>query len=268
MSDINFGSKALMYEEKGLVQKATSEILLKLLSISGQEDVLDLGCGPGGVTQRIAAMTSGQVVGVDVSPGMIEEALVSGTNFSNLNFMVRDASQLGFSKQFDLIYSNSAFQWFDQPNNALQECYNALKPGGRMGIQAPATSLYCPVFIAAVEKAVRNPVTAPIFESFTSPWFFLESTAEYSTLFEDAGFSVQYSRLIQESNRFTPEEVFGIFQSGAENGYLNQAYYSLPLSDDYIQTFRKLVKETIHALADQQGMVELTFTRVYLVARK
>jgi hypothetical protein len=60
--------------------------------------------------------------------------------------------------------------------------------------------------------------------------------------------------------------VYKIFQSGAENGYLNQSFYPVPLTDDYVEAFRKLVKESIKEQADESGIVNLKFTRVYLVA--
>ncbi|MFZ5596548.1 MAG: methyltransferase domain-containing protein [Bacillota bacterium] len=268
MKGIDFSSKASFYEENALVQKAASEVLLNLVSIKENEDVLDLGCGSGGVTRKIALLTRGVVVGADLAVGMINEAVRSGNNQGNVSYLVRDAEKLGFTEKFDVIYCNSAFQWFPDPKKVLQQCFAALKPGGRMGIQAPATSMYCPNFVTAVERVKANPLTRGIFNFFKSPWMFLDTAEEYRDLFEGCGFQVTHCRLSEESSRYTPEQAYNIYKSGAENGYLNQAYYSVQLTNEYIDTFRLLVKESIKEQTDQSGMVDLKFVRIYLVAEK
>ncbi|MGE5415746.1 MAG: class I SAM-dependent methyltransferase [Acidobacteriota bacterium] len=268
MSDINFNSNAATYEQLGLVQKLTSDILLNLAFINDGEDVLDLGCGPGGVTRKITEMTGGSVVGVDVSTGMIKEAARNHRDVPNLSFYVKDACDLGFSDCFDVIFCNSAFQWFQSPERAVRECYTALKAGGRMAIQAPATANYCPTFLAAIDKVSHDPATSDTFKCWQNPWVFLNSDDDYSKLFTDAGFKVVYSRLHTEYNHFSAEQVFGVFRSGAENGYLNQEFYSVPLTAEYIENFRRLVREAIQELTDANGMVMLEFTRIYLIAEK
>ena len=264
----NFNLKAATYEQNALVQKSASEVLLKLISIQENEDVLDLCCGPGNVTRKIASLTDGKVVGVDISEGMVKEAIRSNSDLPNVNYFVKDVKNLGFTNRFDVIYCNSAFQWFLNPKKTLEQCLEALKPGGRMGIQSPATENYCPNFVAAVKKVHAEPATKKIFSSFQSPWFFLDSAEEYRQLFEDCGFHVIHCELKSESARYSVDQVYRIYQSGAENGYLNQNYYSIPLTNAYIETFRHLVKESIKEQADTTGMVELKFFRIYLIAQR
>jgi ubiquinone/menaquinone biosynthesis C-methylase UbiE len=268
MLNINFTTKARSYEKNAMVQKLASEVLLGLLSVQEGEDVLDLGCGSGGVTRKIALRTRGRVVGTDNSEGMVDEAVRNGGGQKNLSYFVKDAECLGFTNEFDVIYCNSAFQWFLHPHKVLEQCFTALKPGGRMGIQAPATSMYCPNFIHAIEKIRTHPTTRDIFGSFKSPWFFLESEEEYRQLFRDSGFHVKTCELREESTRYTTDEAYRIYQSGAENGYVNQSFYQVPVTDHYVETFRNLVRESINEQSDESGIVNLKFTRVYLVARK
>ncbi len=264
----NFNLKAATYEQNALVQKSASEELLKLISIQENEDVLDLCCGPGNVTRKIASITDGKVVGIDISEGMVKEAIRSNSDLPNVNYLVKDAENLGFTNKFDVIYCNSSFQWFLNPKKILEQCLETLKPGGRMGIQAPATTMYCPNFVAAIEKVRTEPATMKIFSSFKSPWFFLDSAEEYRQLFEDCGFRVIRCELKSESARYSVDQVYKIYQSGAENGYLNQNYYSIPLTNAYIETFRHLVRESIKEQADTAGTVELKFSRIYLIAQR
>jgi ubiquinone/menaquinone biosynthesis C-methylase UbiE len=268
MVHINFDSKASIYEQNALVQKSASAVLLGLVAIQGDEDVLDLGCGSGRTTREIALLTKGLVVGTDISDSMIDEAIRKNEDRSNVRYLVKDAECLGFSDTFDVIYCNSAFQWFSHPEKVLEHCFTALKAGGRMGIQAPATSIYCPNFVTAVEKVRTHPATKETFGFFKNPWMFLESEDEYRNLFEKCGFKVVTCIIIEESNRYTIDQVYGIYQSGAENGYLNQSFYSVPLTDAYIETFRSLIKHSFNDQADESGIVALKFNRIYLVAKK
>jgi ubiquinone/menaquinone biosynthesis C-methylase UbiE len=268
MSNINFNSKANSYEKNAIVQKLASDVLLGLLFVQDGEDVLDLGCGSGGVTKKIGLLTRGRVVGTDISEAMINEAVRNSSDQQNLSYFVKDAECLGFINIFDVIYCNSAFQWFPHPEKVLEQCFTALKPGGRMGIQAPATSMYCPNFIRAIEEVRFNPSTRETFEFFESPWFFLESEEEYRQLFRDSGFTNIKCEFKEESTRHITDEAYKIFHSGAENGYLNQSFYQVPLTDDYVKTFRVLVKESLKEQSDESGIVNLKFVRVYLVAHK
>lgn len=268
MAGTSFNDKAYMYENNGLVQKMSSQVLLDLLKISDQADVLDLGCGPGGVSRKIAELTKGKVVGVDVSEGMINQAVKSSGGVSNLSFEVKDAENLGFIENFDVIFCNSAFQWFSNPFKVIEQCYQALRNAGVIGIQAPATRQYCPAFLAAINEVKDNPHTGPIFAKWNNPYYFLDSAEEYAELFEKCGFKIEYCELVHESNLFFPEEVYGIFASGAENGYLNQNYYATKLTDEYVENFRSLVRASIANSATVNGQVNLEFTRIYLMARK
>ena len=169
---------------------------------------------------------------------------------------------------FDVIFCNSTFQWFKDPKPALEACRKALKPGGRMGIQSPAREMYSPNFIEAIERVKSDPLLKEQFASFQQPWFFLETPEEYTELFRKAGFEVLYSRIDRLVSSHTPAEVYNIFESGASAGYLNQKCYSLPIADNYIDNFRRIVRGVFEDQANSDGRVDLTFFRIYLLAKK
>ena len=62
------------YEKTSIIQKGASETLFDLLQIKSSEDVLDLGCGPGHLTEKIKEITKGGVIGIDPYKGMISQA--------------------------------------------------------------------------------------------------------------------------------------------------------------------------------------------------
>jgi ubiquinone/menaquinone biosynthesis C-methylase UbiE len=267
MNKINFTKIATKYENYSLVQKSAADMLIELLAIGKNDDILDLGCGTGYLTRKLRELTCGKVVGVDVSEGMIAEAKkrMSGLD---IVFEIKSAEELNYDNSFDVIFCNSSFQWFRNPKLVLKNCYRALRNNGRIGIQAPAKKIYCPNFIQAIKKVEKDPRTAKIFVYFKNPWFFLETSEEYKSLFEQAGFKVLFSKIYTVKTLHTPTEVFKIFESGAAAGYLNQDFYEVPIDKNYIENFRQIVKDNFNEQINNDGMVELIFNRIYLVAIK
>ncbi len=264
---MNFSDIAGEYERLASLQRSAGERLLSLLRIARDEDVLDLGCGTGGLTRRIRKLTAGRVVGVDPSPAMLERA-VEESRGQEITYELKSAEELDFAGCFDVIVCNSAFQWFREPEKAVGNCFRALRRGGRLGMQAPAKRVYCPSFIEAIERVRRDRRTSHTFSRFREPWFFLESAAEYKRLFERAGFKVRLSRIECATTEHTPEEVFKIFSSGAIAGYLNPACYDIELTEEYVSAFRQVVRRSFEEQADERGLVRLRFHRIFLLAVK
>src|SRR5208283_5746414 len=149
MNSFDFTEIARRYERESVVQRAAAEVLLSLLKIGPREDVLDLGCGTGHLTGRIAGITSGRVAGIDPAPGMVAEAR-SKYGSDRIGFEIAAAKDLAACQEFDVIFCNSALQWFSDPERALSACNRALRPGGRIGVQAPARHDYCPNFLRGI----------------------------------------------------------------------------------------------------------------------
>jgi trans-aconitate methyltransferase len=265
MTSTDFTEIARRYERDSLVQKAAAEVLLGLLQVGPREDVLDLGCGTGHLTERLAALTAGRVLGVDPSPGMIAEAR-GRHGGERVRFEVGGAEELALNREMDAIFCNSTMQWFREPARALAACRRALRPGGRMAVQAPARSDYCPLFVAAAAAVARDPGTAATFERWRSPWFFLERAEAYVDLFRQAGFAVPFARIEATSTRSTPEQVLSVFESGAAAGYLNAAHYEGGFAEGYPEAFRQIAAEAFRRAAGPDGRVELVFHRIYLLA--
>ena len=105
---------------------------------SGQR-VLEVGPGPGRLlipaAQRV--LPGGEVVGLDIQPGMIErlKARAAKAGVSNLTPILGDATQSHFPPEsFDVIYFCTVLGEIPDREAALQQCYAALKPGGLLSI--------------------------------------------------------------------------------------------------------------------------------------
>ena len=159
-----------------------------MLRIERTDDVLDLGCGTGHLAQEIRQLTDGRVVGIDLSPEMV--ALAREAAPKGIEFVTGSAEELDMPGQFDAIFCNSAFQWFTDAARAIANCYAALRPDGRMVLQAPARHAYCPTFLRAVASSGGRPADRRDLGHFRTPWTFYETAEEYERLFTDAGFAL------------------------------------------------------------------------------
>jgi trans-aconitate methyltransferase len=264
MKDGNFTRVSEEYGKRAVVQAAASFKLAGLLEPRRGEEVLDLGCGSGEITARLAGETGAEMHGCDPSEGMIAKAR---ERFPEIGFAVSAAEDLSATEAYDAIFCNSAFQWFRDPASALSRCRNALKRGGRIGIQAPAGNRYCPNFIEAVSALSSDARTAETWAGFRSPWLFLETVGHYRDLFVGAGFRVDTAYFETTASSHSPKEAFEIFRTGAGVGYLDPASYGrTSLPSPYIEAALGIVGRSLAEGANPD--VELEFTRIYLIAFK
>jgi len=100
------------------------------------DKALDVGCGFGDTTQRIAALvgSDGEAVGIDVSEPFIEEADrdLEGTGLENVRFVAADVQVTEFEQRFDYAFSRMGIMFFANPVQAFRNVRAALKPGGRL----------------------------------------------------------------------------------------------------------------------------------------
>jgi len=260
-----FDRIAQRYDYQALVQASAGEQLLAMARPRVGEIVLDLGCGPGRFSRAIRRITGAPLVGLDASQDMINQARLGGSPLG-LEYCVATAEEMALENYFDLVFCNSAFQWFTDPPKVLAKLKAALKPSGRLAVQSPATENYCPQFIKALESIKASRKTGPTFEGYRSAWFFLESAEAYTDLFEASGYAVVQSTLKVEEHKLALGKAMEVFESGAAAGYLNPAHYQEPYSGDYEQDFREVFAAALAEQADAQGKITLEFSRVYLLA--
>jgi len=260
-----FDEISLRYGRDSAAQRGAAEVLLALAPVGPTDDLLDVGCGTGALAALVRGRTSGRVVGVDPSAGMIEAARRDAP--AGVELARHGAEELPFVAEFDLVLSNSALQWFRDPALALARMGRALRPGGRLALQAPATRHYCPEFVEAMEEVARDPRTRPTFATFRSPWYFGESADEYARLAEGAGLAVAHARIDELRMRETPDAALRVFGSGAEAGYLDPASHGVALPEGHRATVLEIVSESLARRAGADGRLDLRFRRVFLLAR-
>ncbi len=141
------------------------------------ERILDLGCGDGALTQRIAD-AGASVLGVDTSPDFLSAARERGLDVATM-----DGQALTFTREFDAVFSNAALHWMTAPADVLDGVARALKPGGRFVAEFGGHGN-----VAAIITALRSAALALKGDaSLAHPWFF-PTPAEYEALLDRAGF--------------------------------------------------------------------------------
>ena len=97
--------------------------------------VYDLGCGPGNSTEvLIEAFPQAEVIGIDKSPAMLEQARVACPSAA---FEQADLAHWLPERRADLLFSNATFQWLPDHVPLLQRLIGHLEPGGVLALQMP-----------------------------------------------------------------------------------------------------------------------------------
>jgi trans-aconitate methyltransferase len=154
--------------------------VLDLLAPKKGERILDLGCGDGALTRKIAELGC-DIVGVDADPDMVRAAAKLG-----LDVRCMPGEALTFAGEFDAVFSNAALHWMRDPEPVAMGVARALKPGGRFAGEfggAGNVEIIRDELIAALERR-------GIDGALCDPWYF-PTEGEYAALLEEAGFTVE-----------------------------------------------------------------------------
>ena len=110
------------------------ELVVEFGLIDHDSHVLDLGCGPGQLTDALSKI-AGEVEGVDFAEQMI---VVAQRLYPHLTFQVANGEQLPYDdRTFDVIVCNYTAHHFARPEAVFIEILRALKPGGRVVVIHP-----------------------------------------------------------------------------------------------------------------------------------
>ncbi|HLX69088.1 MAG TPA: class I SAM-dependent methyltransferase [Verrucomicrobiae bacterium] len=224
--------------------------VVELLSPRAGERILDLGCGDGALTRKLASMGC-DVVGVDSSAAQIEAARQAG-----LKVFVMDATALSFDQEFDAVFSNAVLHWVKRTDQMMAGVWRALKPGGRFVAEMGGHGCVAQI-VAALSAALSRRGIAP---DTVNPWYF-PTDVDYRKRLENAGFDVAYIALIPRPTPL-PGDITGWLEIFA------QAYTSvLPPSDR--PKFITEVQEALRpALCGTDGKWVADYVRLRFAATK
>jgi trans-aconitate methyltransferase len=224
--------------------------VLELLAPRPGERILDLGCGDGPLTEKIAALDV-QVVGVDASAEQIAAARARG-----LDARVVDGQALAVDREFDAVFSNAALHWMLDPDAAIDGVWRALRPGGRfvgeMG-GAGNVDIIMTALVAALDRRGLDGRSA-------IPWYF-PTPEVYGGKLAARGFRVDSIELIPRMTPL-PGAMAGWLETFAENFLATVAEADRPA----------MIAEVTEALApdlrDPEGNWSADYVRLRFAAHK
>lgn len=183
-----------LYDQKHAFVSEFGDSLVKLLNPTKGEVILDLGCGTGDLTNKLYEIGIHNVIGIDKSINMIEQAKAK---YPHLKFLVQDVLDLCYKNEFDAVFSNATLHWVKSPQLALQNMYSSLKSGGRLVAEFGGKGNVQRITNEIINQfnVLGLPYTPDL-----NPWYF-PSIGEYAGLMEEAGFRVTFA---QHFDRPTP----------------------------------------------------------------
>lgn len=113
-----------------------TEQTLSFMAIRPQDRILDLGCGTGWASRRMARLASaGEVVGLDVADEMLRRAQESSAGVDNVRYVWGSAENIPFpDDQFSKVLSVESFYYYADQGKALDELRRVIAPGGELFI--------------------------------------------------------------------------------------------------------------------------------------
>jgi SAM-dependent methyltransferase len=123
---------------------------LELLAPRPGEHILDVGCGDGVLTKKIADLGC-NVVGVDSSADFVASARKLG-----LTVVEKSASDMDFGPRFDAVFSNAALHWMKDADAVIGRVARALLPNGRFVAEMGGHGCVKTLLAALIEELDRR----------------------------------------------------------------------------------------------------------------
>jgi trans-aconitate 2-methyltransferase len=173
------------YQRVSIPHEEWANAVLDRLGLSGEETVLDAGCGSGRVTGLvIQRLPAGKVIAADGSESMVEA--VRSVLRPQDEALLSDLTALELDVEVDAIFSSAVFHWIADHDLLFRRLRAALRPGGRLAAQCGGAGNIDSFRRAGEEVATREPY-APYFEGFAQPWNYATAEATEERL-RRAGF--------------------------------------------------------------------------------
>ena len=191
---MNIEWNAQGYSERFSFVHEYGESVMDLLTVKPGSHVIDLGCGNGALTRKLAERGY-DVLGIDASPQMIE---LARKDAPELAFELGDAVRFSLARPADAIFSNAVFHWIDaREQDALAEnLARNLKPGGELvcefGGHGNGERVHAALERCFEERGLRYPRE-----------FYFPTVGEHASLLEKHGLRVELAMLF---DRPTPQK--------------------------------------------------------------
>ena len=171
------------------------EDVLNLIDAEKGMKILDLGCGNGALTRKIADMGV-EAIGMDASMEMLN---VAKSNYPELTFMQDNATKFTLDEPVDCIFSNAVFHWIDDQDELVGSISESLKVNGQLvcefGGKGCAETIHSALQKAFEKRGLKYKRT-----------FYFPTIGEYAPILEKHGLTVLYATLFDRKTALIGED--------------------------------------------------------------
>jgi trans-aconitate 2-methyltransferase len=177
---------ATTYDRVSEPQLTWAREQLERLELSGDESVLDAGCGSGRVTAELAQrVPDGRMYAVDAAPSMVAHARQALAGRATV--LCQDLVELELPEPVDAVFSNATFHWVHDHDALFAALQRNMKPGARLVAQCGGRG-NIDAFRAAADSVAGEEPFEHFFVGWQRPWNYA-TAAETADRLERAGFS-------------------------------------------------------------------------------
>ncbi len=156
------------YDRISGTMEALGLAVLERLELSGDELVLDAGCGSGRITAAlIERLPRGRVIAVDESPSMVAAARRRLGRAADVR--VADLLELELEQPLDAILSTATFHWIADHERLFRRLHAALRAGGQLVAQCGGAG-NIDVLRAGANEVLAHVPYAEHFRDWQPPW--------------------------------------------------------------------------------------------------
>jgi trans-aconitate methyltransferase len=225
--------------------------VVDLLAPRAGERILDLGCGDGVLTAKLAAMGC-TMIGVDGSAAQVE-----ATRKLGMEAYTMDGERLNFDNEFDAVFSNAALHWMrNDPDAVIEGVWRALRPGGRFVAEMGGYGCVEKIKTALITALNRRGIDGQA----AIPWYF-PTVEDYSARLTSRAFAITYIALIPRPTPL-PGDVTAWLETFAQS-------FSATLPPSERPAYLAEVQESLRTqLCDAHGKWTADYMRLRFSAKK
>lgn len=248
------------YAEHSGHHRAFDDWFLERLPPEPDDVVVDVGCGSGEFTARLASLVpDGYVVGVDNDPSMIEQARgrVDGDHLRFIQAPAQRVDTVIDHGSADLVVSRAMLHWLplSEYRRFFEAVLRLLRPGGWFHCESAGAGN-----LAAVDELLRD--VAAEFELQPPPPF--PHAGVVFEHVESAGFALPDEAVTTVAQRrpFTRDELVAFLRSQAAVALIRDA------PEDLTEVLRDALADGVDRLRRHDGTYDQTFVRLEILARR
>lgn len=137
-----FNRAALTYDQAAVIQHTIGNHLISCLPKKTHERIIDLGCGTGYTTQKLASHVDFQAFhAMDIATSALSVAK-NTCKAHTINFIEGDFNHVIAPQHIDLIFANMAVQWANDLSLLFKRCYAALNHHGLFAFSLPLANTF------------------------------------------------------------------------------------------------------------------------------